>query len=112
MQAAGGSVLAGRALTKRYLMGTVEVTALRHVDFDLRERELVVLLGPSGSGKSTLLNILGGLDRPTEGTVLFHGRDLAALSDQELTRYRRAFVGFIFQFFNLMPSLTARENVE
>jgi putative ABC transport system ATP-binding protein len=88
------------------------VLALRGVDLDIRKGETLVLLGPSGSGKSTLLNILGGLDRPTRGSVVFHEHDLAQASAHELTRYRRESVGFIFQFFNLMPSLTARENVE
>ncbi|WP_295806471.1 ABC transporter ATP-binding protein [uncultured Nitratireductor sp.] len=92
--------------------GHTAVHALRGVDLDIPESELVVLLGPSGSGKSTLLNILGGLDRPSEGTVHFFDRDLTAMSDVELTHYRRHDVGFVFQFYNLMPSLTARENVE
>ena len=85
--------------------------ALRGVDLDFYERELVVLLGPSGSGKSTLLNILGGLDVPTRGTVRYLDHDLTAVSDAERTRYRREHVGFVFQFYNLVPSLTARENV-
>lgn len=101
-----------RGLTKVYGTGPGEVQALRGVDLDVRRGETLVLLGPSGSGKSTLLNILGGLDRPTSGTVVFHDCDLAKASSKELTRYRRQAVGFIFQFFNLMPSLTARENVE
>src|SRR3954470_24984202 len=92
-------------------MGEVEVHALRGVDLDLRPSEFVVLLGPSGSGKSTLLNILGGLDVPTAGTVLYQGPDLPAADDAELTAYRRHHVGFVFQFYNLIPSLTARENV-
>jgi putative ABC transport system ATP-binding protein len=92
-------------------MGEVRVEALRGVDFDLFPGELVVMLGPSGSGKSTLLNILGGLDRPTGGSVLFRGRDLSRAADRELTEYRRFEVGFVFQFYNLIPSLTARENV-
>src|SRR6185295_14534867 len=91
--------------------GEVEVHALRGVDFELREGELLVLLGPSGSGKSTLLNILGGLDVPTRGTVRYRGNDLTAAGESELTRYRREHVGFVFQFYNLIPSLTARENV-
>jgi putative ABC transport system ATP-binding protein len=99
-------------LTKVYGAGASEVRALRGVDLDVRRGETLVLLGPSGSGKSTLLNILGGLDRPTAGHVIFHGRDLTEASDRDLTRYRRESVGFIFQFFNLIPSLTARENVE
>ena len=106
------AAFAVRGLTKIYGSGAGEVRALRGVDLDVKRGETLVLLGPSGSGKSTLLNILGGLDRPTSGTVMFHGRDLAAASLHELTRYRRTAVGFIFQFFNLMPSLTARENVE
>ena len=93
-------------------MGSFEVHALRGVDLDLYEGEFVVLLGPSGSGKSTLLNILGGLDVPTGGTVHYRDHDLTAATDAELTRYRREHVGFVFQFYNLMPSLTARENVE
>jgi len=101
-----------RGLTKVYGTGPGQVHALRGVDMDVRNGETLVLLGPSGSGKSTLLNILGGLDGPTSGSVVFHNRDLAQASPQELTRYRRQSVGFIFQFFNLMPSLTARENVE
>jgi ABC-type Fe3+/spermidine/putrescine transport system ATPase subunit len=101
-----------RNLTKVYGTGAGEVRALRGVDLDVQTGETIVLLGPSGSGKSTLLNVLGGLDRPTSGSVLFHDTDLAQLSDVELTRYRRQSVGFVFQFFNLMPSLTAGENVE
>jgi putative ABC transport system ATP-binding protein len=92
-------------------MGEVEVHALRGVDLVLREAELVCLLGPSGSGKSTLLNILGGLDVATSGRVLYRGRDLTVATDAELTEYRRHHVGFVFQFYNLIPSLTARENV-
>lgn len=92
-------------------MGEVEVHALRRVDFDLYRGEMLVLLGASGSGKSTLLNILGGLDVPTSGTVRFLDRDLTQADDGELTRYRRDHVGFVFQFYNLIPSLTARENV-
>jgi putative ABC transport system ATP-binding protein len=104
-------VLEAHALTKVYTMGEVKVVALRGVDLDLFSGELVVLLGPSGSGKSTLLNILGGLDRPTEGTFTYLDHELAAANDRELTRYRREHVGFVFQFYNLIPSLTARENV-
>jgi putative ABC transport system ATP-binding protein len=100
-----------RGLTKTYLMGEVKVPALQGVDLDLFARELVVILGPSGSGKSTLLNILGGLDTPTSGEVRFRDRDLVAADDRQLTRYRREHVGFVFQFYNLIPSLTARENV-
>ncbi|MBL29179.1 MAG: ABC transporter [Rhodospirillaceae bacterium] len=92
-------------------MGAVAVQALRGVDLDLYEGDLVVLLGPSGSGKSTLLNILGGLDVPTEGSVLFRDQDLRQGGERRLNRYRRENVGFVFQFYNLIPSLTARENV-
>jgi putative ABC transport system ATP-binding protein len=98
-------------VTKIYPMGEVEVQALRGVDLDLYAGELIVLLGPSGSGKSTLLNILGGLDTPTAGHVLYRGRDLTRANERELTEYRRYHVGFVFQFYNLIPSLTARENV-
>jgi putative ABC transport system ATP-binding protein len=100
-----------RGVTKVYRTGAVEVRALRGVDLDVHPGELVVLVGPSGSGKSTLLNILGGLDRPTEGTVLFRGAALSEFDDAAMTRYRRDHVGFVFQFYNLIPSLTARENV-
>ena len=100
-----------RRLTKTYAMGEVEVQALRSVDLDLYEGEFVVLLGPSGSGKSTLLNILGGLDGPSSGRVYFRNRDLTAADDSVLTRFRRESVGFVFQFYNLIPSLTAQENV-
>src|SRR5690606_107115 len=92
-------------------MGEVEVHALREVDLDLYEGELVVLLGASGSGKSTLLNILGGLDRPTRGEVFYRDHQLTAASDAQLTEFRREHVGFVFQFYNLLPSLTALENV-
>lgn len=100
-----------REVTKVYTMGDVEVHALRSVNLELYEGEFVVLLGPSGSGKSTLLNILGGLDVPSSGQVLFRHRDLTAADDATLTRFRRQYVGFVFQFYNLIPSLTARENV-
>lgn len=100
-----------RGLTKVYGTGAGAVHALRGIDLDLPEGEFTVLLGPSGSGKSTLLNILGGLDRPTAGTLAFRGKDLTACSDRELTGFRRRHVGFVFQFYNLIPSLTARENV-
>ena len=104
-------IFEARRLSKVYRMGEVEVHALRAVDFDLNRGELLVLLGASGSGKSTLLNILGGLDVPTSGTVRFLDHDLTSATDAELTRYRRDHVGFVFQFYNLIPSLTARENV-
>jgi putative ABC transport system ATP-binding protein len=93
-------------------MGEVEVVALRGVDIELRSGELLVLLGASGSGKSTLLNLLGGLDVPTSGELFYGDHVLSGASDQELTQYRREHVGFVFQFYNLIPSLTARENVE
>ncbi len=105
------AVLIARGLTKVYRMGEVDVHALRGVNFALYERELLVLLGPSGSGKSTLLNILGGLDVPTSGEVRYRDHVLEAADEAELTRYRREHVGFVFQFYNLIPSLTARENV-
>jgi putative ABC transport system ATP-binding protein len=98
-------------LTKVYDMGEVQVMALRGVDLELYSGELVVLLGPSGSGKSTLVNILGGLDTATSGRVTYHDKDLTRAADRELTEYRRHHVGFVFQFYNLIPSLTARENV-
>lgn len=98
-------------VTKLYQMGEVQVRALRGVDLDLYRGEFAVLLGASGSGKSTLLNILGGLDLPTEGHVFYTDRDLTRASEKELTEYRRYHVGFVFQFYNLIPSLTARENV-
>ena len=104
-------VFSARSLTKVYHMGEVQVHALRGIDFELRAGEFVVLLGPSGSGKSTLLNILGGLDVPTSGSVVYHGRDLSQADEGELTAYRRHHVGFVFQFYNLIPSLTAQENV-
>ncbi len=104
-------VFSAVGLTKVYQMGEVEVRALAGVDLDLFESEFLVLLGPSGSGKSTLLNILGGLDVPTSGRVRYRDRDLTDADERELTQYRRDHVGFVFQFYNLIPSLTARENV-
>ncbi|MFQ5596951.1 MAG: ABC transporter ATP-binding protein [Nitrospiria bacterium] len=104
-------VFRARGLTKVYDMGEVKVDALRGVDLDLFAGELIVLLGASGSGKSTLLNILGGLDTATAGHVSYHGRDLTKATDRELTDFRRFHIGFVFQFYNLIPSLTARENV-
>ena len=105
------TTLRAEGLTKVYRTGEVEVHALRGVDLALTESELVVLLGPSGSGKSTLLNILGGLDVPTSGRVYFDGTEITASEESALTRFRRDHVGFVFQFYNLIPSLTARENV-
>ena len=100
-----------RDLTKIYKMGEVEVHALRGVNLKLYAGELVVLLGPSGSGKSTLLNIMGGLDTATSGFVSYRGKDLTKATEKELTEYRRFHVGFVFQFYNLISSLTAKENV-
>ncbi len=105
------AVFVAEAVTKTYHMGEVEVHALRGIDLELYEGEFVVMLGPSGSGKSTLLNILGGLDVPTSGRVHYRDHDLTTYDDAVLTRYRREHVGFVFQFYNLIPSLTARENV-
>lgn len=105
------SILTAEGVSKVYQMGDVEVHALRGVDVPLYEGELMVLLGPSGSGKSTLLNILGALDVPTAGRVLYRGDDIAGHGERELTRFRRDHVGFVFQFYNLVPSLTARENI-
>jgi putative ABC transport system ATP-binding protein len=101
-----------RKVCKQYGEGPAAVHALRNVDLEITEGELLVLLGPSGSGKSTLLNILGGLDRPTSGEVDFHGTSLTGMTDEQLTQYRRKHVGFVFQFYNLIPSLTAHENVD
>jgi putative ABC transport system ATP-binding protein len=105
------AVFVARDLGKTYRMGDVEVHALRDVSLEIREGEFVVLLGPSGSGKSTLLNILGGLDLPTRGQAFWRDHDLAHADEAMLTRYRRDHVGFVFQFYNLIPSLTVRENV-
>ncbi len=104
-------VFHAHGITKVYQMGEVQVHALRGIDLDLYRGEFTVLLGASGSGKSTLLNILGGLDTPTEGHVYYGERDLTRATESELTEYRRFHVGFVFQFYNLIPSLTARENV-
>lgn len=109
---AGTPVLSTRGLCRTYGSGPAAVHALRDIDLDIAEGELIVLLGPSGSGKSTLLNILGGLDRATSGEVAFRGTSLTRLDDRGLTAYRRRNVGFIFQFYNLIPSLTARENID
>jgi putative ABC transport system ATP-binding protein len=105
-------VFRAHEVTKVYHMGEVDVHALRGVSLELYESEFLVLLGPSGSGKSTLLNILGGLDVPSSGSVWYRDRELTRADDRELTAYRRRHVGFVFQFYNLIPSLTARENVE
>ena len=106
-----GPIFRAVGVTKVYHMGEVDVHALRGIDLELHESEFTVLLGPSGSGKSTLLNILGGLDVPTAGQVFYRDGELTAAGERELTRYRRHHVGFVFQFYNLIPSLTARENV-
>jgi len=100
-----------RGLTKVYQMGEVEVHALRGVDLDLLRGEFVVMLGASGSGKSTLVNIMGGLDRPSDGELWYEGEELSRSNESQLTEFRRRYVGFVFQFYNLIPSLTARENV-
>ncbi|MEM0912148.1 MAG: ABC transporter ATP-binding protein [Pseudomonadota bacterium] len=105
------AALEGKKLTKTYVSGDTEVKAISNVDFCLYQGEMVVLLGASGSGKSTLLNILGGLDKPTSGQVIFDGKDISQANDHQLTQYRRKHVGFVFQFYNLIPSLTAHENV-
>lgn len=105
-------LFSARGLAKRYVMGEVTVDALRDVNLELVAGEYVVILGPSGSGKSTLLNILGGLDVPTDGAVRFMEHDLSGTDDAGRTQYRREHVGFVFQFYNLIPSLTARENVQ
>ncbi|MCC5984566.1 MAG: ABC transporter ATP-binding protein [Rhodobacteraceae bacterium] len=104
-------VFRAEGVTRVYRTGAVEVHALRGVDLTLNEGQMVVLLGASGSGKSTLLNILGALDTPTEGRVYFRDRDLTRATDRQLTAFRRDHVGFVFQFYNLVPSLTARENI-
>jgi putative ABC transport system ATP-binding protein len=104
-------VFTAQSLTKTYASGEVKVQALRGVDFDISAGEVIVLLGPSGSGKSTLLNIMGGLDQATSGRLFFRRLELTGLHDRDLTRYRRRHVGFVFQFYNLVPSLPAYENV-
>jgi len=109
---ASHTVFRVQELTKTYQMGEVQVHALRGANMELYEGEMVVLLGPSGSGKSTLLNILGGLDTATSGLVTYRNKDLTKANEQELTEYRRFHVGFVFQFYNLMATLTAKENVE
>lgn len=105
-------LFSSRNLNKIYTLGEIKVHALRDVSLDLFAGEFIVLLGPSGSGKSTLLNILGGLDNPSSGSVTYHDHNLITATEKELTRFRREHVGFVFQFYNLIPSLTALENVE
>lgn len=107
----GEPVFVARGLSKVYGTGTAQIFALKDVDLDIRAGEFLVLLGPSGSGKSTLLNVLGGLDAPTSGVARWRDHHLTGAKDSELTLYRREHVGFVFQFYNLIPSLTARENV-
>ena len=104
-------IIVGKNLSKVYLMGEVEVTALNQVSLEIFEGELIVILGPSGSGKSTLLNIVGGMDTPTAGELYYRGQPLHKADQNELTQYRRNAVGFVFQFYNLMPNLTAYENI-
>jgi len=101
-----------KSVTKTYMLGDIPVEALRGVDLELPRGQIVVLLGPSGSGKTTLVNIIGGLDTPTTGTVTVASQDITTASEDQLTRFRRNTVSFVFQFFNLVPTLTARENVE
>lgn len=111
MESDSATVFSAHGVTKYYDMGEVRVHALRGVELALYSGEMMVLLGPSGSGKSTLLNILGGLDRASSGTVMYRNFDITGAKDKELTQYRRLHVGFVFQFYNLIPSLTALENV-
>jgi putative ABC transport system ATP-binding protein len=108
---AQATLLSLRDVGKIYHMGDLDVPVLHGVNFDLEKGDLVVVVGPSGSGKSTLLNIIGGIDSPTSGEVFFEGNELTHLSDAQLTKYRRENVGFVFQFYNLVPTLTALENV-
>lgn len=108
----GEKVLKVKNLSKYYQMGEVTVKALENVSFDIEKGEFIVILGPSGSGKSTLLNIIGGMDIPTGGNVLFNDELITNFTDKELTMYRRHKIGFVFQFYNLMATLTAKENVE
>ena len=108
----GKVLLSVRNASRIYRMGEVDVKALREATIDIRESEFLIVVGPSGSGKSTLLNLIGGMDRPTSGEVFFRDRNLTRLSDRELTMYRRSEIGFVFQFYNLIPTLTALENVQ
>ncbi len=105
-------ILSARGLSKFYQMGEVRVKALNSVDFEIYQGEFVVVLGPSGSGKSTMLNLIGGMDKPTEGEILYRGKPLHSATEKQRTQYRRNAVGFVFQFYNLMPNLTARENIQ
>lgn len=106
------AIIKGRGVTKVYGSGDLSVVAVDHMDFEIAKSELVVILGQSGAGKSTLLNLLGGMDVLSSGSLIVDGRDLATFSKKQLTEYRRNKVGFVFQFYNLMPNLTAKENVE
>ncbi|MBE6013381.1 ABC transporter ATP-binding protein [Anaeropeptidivorans aminofermentans] len=101
-----------QGVTKDYKMGEVSVNALRGIDLEIYEGEFLVILGASGSGKSTLLNIIGGIDTPTKGKIIFNGQDIGEYKDRELTNYRKNAIGFVFQFYNLVPNLTAKENIE
>jgi putative ABC transport system ATP-binding protein len=101
-----------KGITKRYIMGEVEVPVLHGIDLDIYKGELTVILGASGTGKTTLLNIIGGIDLPTEGQYLFKNKNIATATDKELTEFRRTNIGFVFQFYNLVPSLTSKENIE
>jgi len=105
-------ILSVREVTKKYIMGEVTVDALRGVSFDVDEGEFVVILGPSGSGKSTILNIIGGIDSPTSGEIVYKGEKIPTNDEKRLTQYRRNSIGFVFQFYNLIPNLTAKENIE
>lgn len=107
----GSTLIEIKGVTKEYVMGDVKVKALDGIDLIVRKGELIVILGPSGSGKSTLMNIIGGIDTPTQGHVFFKGKDISLFNEKELTNYRKDSIGFIFQFYNLIPSLTAEENV-
>lgn len=98
-------------VTKEYIMGEVIVKALKGVSFSVYSGELIVILGPSGSGKSTILNIVGGIDKPSSGEIIYNNKDISKISDRELTKYRCSAVGFVFQFYNLIPNLTAKENI-
>ncbi|NOZ71663.1 MAG: ABC transporter ATP-binding protein [Chloroflexi bacterium] len=106
------SLIQLKNVTKNYQMGDVTVHALRDMNLEITAGEFIVLLGPSGSGKTTTLNVIGGLDRPTDGSIFVQGEDITSYNNKELTRYRRQKMGFVFQFFNLIPTLTASENVE
>jgi putative ABC transport system ATP-binding protein len=106
------SIIVLQDVVKEYVMGEVRISAAAGISFEVNRGELVVVLGPSGAGKSTVLNIIGGMDRPTTGAIWVAGKNIAEFSDRELTQYRRTQIGFVFQFYNLMPNLTAMENVE